>query len=139
MTTHPMWTTLPADRTTVPAGEPDGGLQDAIEKALLGAVPDDHVEFPAQAEGSRRPNRAATRVTVVRSFLAEHPDVRDAIERELYETWARVGRDRAEYLAVVAPLTGELVSRAELHQVTAASPDAVAGLLGAIARYLADV
>jgi hypothetical protein len=138
MSTHPMWMTVVADRAAAPrpADEPARDLHGPIEKLLLGAVPDDRVESPVAVDGSPHPNHAMTRVTVVRAFLADYPDVRDAIERELYETWARVGRDRAHYLAAVSPLAGQLVSRAELHQVTVASPAAVAELLGALAVYL---
>jgi hypothetical protein len=106
-----------------------------VEKVLLGATPDDPIEVAAGPAASVLDARPA-RLEVIRSFLAEQPELRAKLRQEVDKAWHNTDRQRGEFLAALAERRAEVLSRAELSHLGRLAPQTVAGFRGELSRYL---
>ena len=111
---------------------------DSVEKALLGIAPDNADEFAARS-ASLVPTIHAARLANVRSFLAEQPELREALAQQVEEAWQTVGGNHGEFLARIAERRAQILSQAELAHWRSQTPQAIADFRTQLARYLVEM
>lgn len=107
---------------------------DKVEKVLLGGVPNDVVEMPVGSAKTR-----TAQLDLIRSFLAEQPELRSTLSKEIDEAWERTKENRIEFLDTLAERKASILSLAELNYFQKQSPQAVSQFQGELARYLVEM
>jgi hypothetical protein len=122
-------------------------IEDPVEKLLLGAAPDEQLEVVAEGSqiiaeplGARVvAGPAAARLASARAFLADHPDLHKALDREVERTWTKSEGERHRYFEALAERRAEIASRAQLEELATAVPIAETALAEALSTYLVEI
>ena len=111
---------------------------DPVDKMLLGAAPDDLIAmttYPADSMGDTR----AARLDAVRKYLADVPELRAELAKDIKEAWIRVDGRRGEFQKVFAERRAQVLSLAELGQFRQQAPQAIADFHDELSRYLMEM
>lgn len=111
---------------------------DPVEKMLLGAVPDDLLVVTDHPTDLMRDPRAV-RLEVVRKFLADVPELRTQLAKDIKEAWSRADGRRGEFQKVFAERRAQVLSLAELGQFRQQAPQAIADFNTELSRYLMEM
>lgn len=126
--------------TVAPGGEQPvrHATLDPVEKVLLGAAPDDLVAVTIHPTDLMQDPRAA-RLEVVRKFLADVPELRAQLGKDINEAWNRADGQRGEFVKAFAERRAQILSLAELGQFRQQAPQAIADFHGELSRYLMEM
>jgi len=114
-------------------------VDDPVEKMVLGVVlggtPDESLAV-LDDPAANLLDADIARLETVRSFLANQPDLLEKFAQEVDEAWGHADGQPEKFLADVAQLRAEILTRAELEQLQRLAPLAAANLRNELSWYL---
>lgn len=109
-----------------------------VEMMLLGGSPDDIFPVIAHPVDLVKDHRSV-QIEVIREYLAGQPGLRVQLEKEVTEASRRAKGQRGEFLKALAERRAQVVSLAQIGQLSQQTPQAITDFHEELSRYLTDM